>query len=85
MMRLRTPNGVLTSAMCRTLADLADRYARGTLDITNRQNFQLHWLRIEDVPAVWDALAAVGWTSQGACGDNTRHCHRMPARRCRCG
>ena len=72
MMRLRTPNGVLTSAMCRTLADLADRYARGTLDITNRQNFQLHWLRIEDVPAVWDALAAVGWTSQGACGDNTR-------------
>jgi sulfite reductase (ferredoxin) len=72
MMRLRTPNGVLNSAMCRTLADLADRYARGTLDITNRQNFQLHWLRIEDVPAVWDALAAVGWTSQGACGDNTR-------------
>ena len=72
MMRLRTPNGVLTSAMCRTIADLADRYARGTLDITNRQNFQLHWLRIEDVPAVWDALAAVGWTSQGACGDNTR-------------
>ncbi len=72
MMRVRTPNGVLTSAMCRTIADLADRYARGTLDITNRQNFQLHWLRIEDVPAVWDALAEVGWTSQGACGDNTR-------------
>jgi sulfite reductase (ferredoxin) len=72
MMRVRTPNGVLTSDMCRTLSALADRYARGTLDITNRQNFQLHWLRIEDVPAVWDALAAVGWTSQGACGDNTR-------------
>jgi sulfite reductase (ferredoxin) len=72
MMRVRTPNGALTSTMCRTIADLADRYARGTLDITNRQNFQLHWLRIEDVPAIWDALAAVGWTSQGACGDNTR-------------
>jgi sulfite reductase (ferredoxin) len=72
MMRVRTPNGVLTSAMCRTIADLADTYGRGTLDITNRQNFQLHWLRIEDVPAVWDALTAVGWTSQGACGDNTR-------------
>ena len=62
MMRVRTPNGALTSTMCRTIADLADRYARGTLDITNRQNFQLHWLRIEDVPAIWDALAAVGWT-----------------------
>ena len=72
MMRVRTPNGVLASAMCRTVADLSDRYGRGMLDITNRQNFQLHWLRIEDVPAVWDALAAVGWTSQGACGDNTR-------------
>ncbi len=72
MMRVRTPNGVLTSAMVRTIADLSERYARGTLDITNRQNFQLHWLRIEDVPAIWDALAAVGWTSMGACGDNTR-------------
>lgn len=72
MMRVRTPNGIITSAMARTIADLSDRYARGSLDITNRQNFQLHWLRIEDVPAVWDALAAVGWTSMGSCGDNTR-------------
>jgi sulfite reductase (ferredoxin) len=72
MMRVRTPNGLLTSEMVRTIAGLADRYARGTIDITNRQNFQLHWLRIEDVPTVWDELARVGWTSQGACGDNTR-------------
>jgi len=50
MMRLRTPNGVLTSEMVRTIANLSDRYARSSLDITNRQNFQLHWLRIEDVP-----------------------------------
>jgi sulfite reductase (ferredoxin) len=72
MMRVRTPNGAVTSAMARTIADLSERYARGSLDITNRQNFQLHWLRIEDVPTVWDALAEVGWTSQGACGDVTR-------------
>jgi sulfite reductase (ferredoxin) len=72
MMRLRTPNGLLSAEMLSTVADLADRYARGTIDITNRQNFQLHWLRIEDVPAVWDALEQVGWTSQGSCGDNTR-------------
>jgi sulfite reductase (ferredoxin) len=72
MMRVRTPNGIVSSAMARTIADLSDQYARGSLDITNRQNFQLHWLRIEDVPTVWDALAAVGWTSMGACGDNTR-------------
>ena len=72
MMRLRTPNGLLTGPMVHAVAEIPDRYARGTLDITNRQNFQLHWLRIEDIPAVWDALAAVGWTSMGACGDNTR-------------
>ena len=72
MMRVRTPNGLLTSAMVRTIADLSDRYARSSIDITNRQNFQLHWLRIEDVPTVWDELARVGWTSMGACGDNTR-------------
>ncbi len=72
MLRVRTPNGIISSQMARTMADLSDRYARGSLDITNRQNFQLHWLRIEDVPAVWDALDAVGWTSMGACGDNTR-------------
>ena len=72
MLRVRTPNGIVTSAMAHTIADLSDRYARGSLDITNRQNFQLHWLRIEDIPAVWDSLAAVGWTSMGACGDVTR-------------
>jgi sulfite reductase (ferredoxin) len=72
MMRVRTPNGVLTSEQVRTIARISAEYARGTLDITDRQNFQLHWLRIEDVPAIWDALSAVGWTSMGACGDNTR-------------
>ena len=72
MLRVRTPNGALTSAMVRTVADISERYARGTLDITNRQNFQLHWLRIEDIPTIWETLDAVGWTSMGACGDNTR-------------
>jgi sulfite reductase (ferredoxin) len=72
MMRVRTPNGLLTSEMVRRIADLSNRYARSSIDITNRQNFQLHWLRIEDVPAVWESLAEVGWTSMGACGDNTR-------------
>jgi sulfite reductase (ferredoxin) len=72
MMRVRTPNGFLTSDMVRRIADISDTYARSSIDITNRQNFQLHWLRIEDVPAIWDSLAEVGWTSMGACGDNPR-------------
>jgi sulfite reductase (ferredoxin) len=72
MMRLRTPNGAMTAAHVRTIAEIADRHCRGVIDLTNRQNFQLHWVRIEDVPAIWDALESVGWTSMGACGDNTR-------------
>jgi sulfite reductase (ferredoxin) len=72
MMRVRTPNGFLTSAMVRRITDISDTYARSSIDITNRQNFQLHWLRIEDVPTIWESLAEVGWTSMGACGDNPR-------------
>ena len=72
MMRVRTPNGLLTSAMVRRISDLSDTYARSSIDITNRQNFQLHWLRIEDIPTIWESLAEVGWTSMGACGDNPR-------------
>src|SRR5215204_1148291 len=72
MMRVRTPNGFLTSEMVRRICDISDRYARSSIDITNRQNFQLHWLRIEDIPTIWESLAEVGWTSMGACGDNPR-------------
>jgi sulfite reductase (ferredoxin) len=72
MMRVRTPNGLLTSDMVRRISDISDEYARGSIDITNRQNFQLHWLRIEDIPTIWESLAEVGWTSMGACGDNPR-------------
>ena len=68
MMRVRTPNGLLTSAMVRRISDLSDTYARSSIDITNRQNFQLHWLRIEDIPTIWESLAEVGWTSLGAFG-----------------
>lgn len=72
MMRIRTPNGVLTSEQVRKVAYLSTTYARDSVDITNRQNFQLHWLRIEDLPTVWDELERVGLVSMGSCGDNTR-------------
>ena len=58
--------------MVRRISDISDTYARSSIDITNRENFQLHWLRIEDIPAIWESLAEVGWTSMGACGDNPR-------------
>lgn len=72
MMRLRTPNGVITAEQAVKVADISERYAQSSLDITTRQNFQLHWLRIEDIPTIWEELSSVGMLSMGACGDNTR-------------
>ncbi len=73
MVRIRIPNGFLVSHQLRTVADLTERYARGFGDITVRQNIQLHWARIEDVPDIFFNLFRVGLTTMGACGDDTRN------------
>ncbi|MFI0407587.1 nitrite/sulfite reductase [Actinomadura sp. 3N508] len=72
MMRVRIDGGQLSGQQLRTIADISTRYARGTADITDRQNVQLHWVRIEDVPAIWEALEAVGLHTMEACGDVPR-------------
>ncbi len=72
MMRVRIDGGQLDGPQLRTIADIATRYARGTADITDRQNVQFHWIRIEDVPAIWEALEAVGLSTMEACGDTPR-------------
>jgi sulfite reductase (ferredoxin) len=78
MLRIRIPNGLLTSRQLAMIADVAERYARGVADITVRQNIQLHWIRIEDLPAVIRALSDVGITTLGACGDVTRNVTGCP-------
>ncbi|TDE34433.1 nitrite/sulfite reductase [Actinomadura sp. 6K520] len=72
MMRVRIDGGQLSGPQLRTIADISTRYARGTADITDRQNVQLHWVRIEDVPAIWEALESVGLHTMEACGDVPR-------------
>jgi len=73
MVRVRLPNGVLDARQVRVVADLADRHARGIVDITVRQNFQLHWVTIESLPEVLEGLRDSGITTMGACGDVTRN------------
>ena len=73
MVRIRIPNGVVDAAQLRTIAALAERHARGIVDITVRQNFQLHWVTSEALPDVLDTLRATGITTMGACGDVTRN------------
>lgn len=72
MLRIRIDGGQLTLAQLRAVAEVSTRYARDTADLTDRQNVQLHWVRIEDVPAIWARLEAVGLTTAEACGDTPR-------------
>lgn len=72
MLRVRIDGGQLTTARLRVIADVSTTYARDTADITDRQNVQLHWIRIEDVPAIWERLEGVGLSTQEACGDTPR-------------
>ncbi|MEV5682447.1 MULTISPECIES: nitrite/sulfite reductase [unclassified Streptomyces] len=72
MMRVRIDGGRLTTAQLRAIGEISQDYARGTADITDRQNIQLHWIRIEDVPAIWEKLEAVGLSTTEACGDCPR-------------
>jgi sulfite reductase (ferredoxin) len=78
MMRIGLPNGLLTAKQLRTIADLTEKYARGVADITTRQNIQLHWLTIESLPEVVDALTVVGLSPKGACGDVVRNVTGCP-------
>ena len=72
MVRIRIPNGLLLSHQVRTIAEIATKYARGLIDITVRQNIQLHWVRIEDLPELLERLWRAGLTTTGSCGDDTR-------------
>jgi sulfite reductase (ferredoxin) len=73
MMRVRIPGGQLSAAQLRTVAGIAKEYGRDLADVTDRQNVQFHWIRIEDVPAIWDRLEEVGLSSIEACGDVPRN------------
>ncbi len=72
MMRIRIDGGQLDHERLRVIADVSRRYARGTADVTDRQNIQLHWIEIENVPAIWEALESVGLSTTEACGDTPR-------------
>src|SRR5271154_6441820 len=69
MLRTKIPGGQLTSAQLAVMAGLADDFGHGFGDITTRQTFQFHWLRIEDFPEGFERLRNVGMTTSGACGD----------------
>ena len=72
MMRVRIDGGQLDLSQLRAIAHVSTKYGRDTADLTDRQNVQLHWVRIEDVPAIWREIEAVGLSTTEACGDVPR-------------
>jgi sulfite reductase (ferredoxin) len=72
MLRIRIDGGALTTEQLRVIGQISVDFARDTADVTDRQNVQLHWIRIEDVPEIWRRLEAVGLQTTEACGDCPR-------------
>ena len=73
MVRIRIPGGELNARQLLTIADLSQAFGRGLADVTVRQNIQLHWVRIGDIPAIFEALERVGLSTTDACGDTVRN------------
>ena len=79
MMRLRVPNGILSSEQMRVLGEIVQRYGDdGNADITTRQNLQLRGIRIEDIPDIFQRLKSVGMTSVQSGMDNVRNITGSP-------
>ncbi|MGL4174129.1 MAG: nitrite/sulfite reductase [Actinomycetota bacterium] len=72
MLRVRVDGGALSAEQLRTIGEVSEQFARGTADITDRQNIQLHWIQVEDMPAIWERLESVGLLTTEACGDCPR-------------
>ncbi|MEO6982171.1 MAG: nitrite/sulfite reductase [Edaphobacter sp.] len=78
MMRIALPNGLITSDQLRGIGNITKKYARNNIDVTTRQNMQMHWLTIEDIPEIVDSLVAMGISPKGACGDVVRNVTGCP-------
>jgi sulfite reductase (ferredoxin) len=73
MLRIRIAGGLLSSEQLRAIAWVSERFGRDVADVTDRQNIQLHWIRIEDVPRIFAEIERVGLTTCEACGDTPRN------------
>jgi sulfite reductase (ferredoxin) len=72
MLRIRIDGGALSTDQLRVIGGISTEFGRDTADVTDRQNVQLHWIRVEDVPEIWRRLEAVGLSTTEACGDCPR-------------
>ncbi|HWF14109.1 MAG TPA: nitrite/sulfite reductase [Candidatus Acidoferrales bacterium] len=78
MQRIKIPAGGLNAEQLETLADLAEEYSDGIAHVTTRQDFQLHYVHVEDTPTVMRRLAAANITTREACGNSVRNVTACP-------
>ena len=73
MFRLKIPYGKVTANQLRVVADLSVKYGSSNLHLTTRQNIQLHYVKLDDSPKIWEALESAGLTAREACGNTVRN------------
>lgn len=73
MFRTKLPFGKITGGQLKRLAEVAERYTNGNLHLTTRQNIQLHYIKLEDTPSIWEELDEVGITARESCGNTVRN------------
>jgi sulfite reductase (ferredoxin) len=78
MQRIKIPGGGMNAQQLEAMAELAEEYSDGIGHVTTRQDFQLHYIHIEDTPALMRRLAAVGITTREACGNSVRNVTACP-------
>ncbi len=78
MQRIKIPGGGLNAEQLETMADLAEEYSDGIAHVTTRQDFQLHYIQIDDTPSLMRRLAAAGITTREACGNSVRNVTACP-------
>jgi len=78
MQRIKIPAGGLNAEQLETLADLAEEYSDSIAHVTTRQDFQLHYVQIDDTPSLMRRLAAASITTREACGNSVRNVTACP-------
>jgi len=78
MLRIKIPFGGLNTRQLEVMAELAEEYSEGIAHVTTRQDFQLHFIHIEDTPTIMRRLGAVGITTREACGNSVRNVTACP-------
>src|SRR5438874_858578 len=78
MQRIKIPGGGLNAEQLEVMAELAEEYSDGIAHVTTRQDFQLHYIQIDDTPSLMRRLAAAGITTREACGNSVRNVTACP-------